>query len=79
MTLGAGSYKVMENDKYLSRLWQRPLIFPHCHQAFPAGLSGGKHEQILYKDKSWFGQLSASAFAAFLGGEARGGGARHPR
>lgn len=33
--------------------------------------------QILYKGKSWFGQLSAFAFTAFLGGEAGGGGVRH--
>lgn len=39
--LDACSYKVMENDKYLSLLWQQPFIFPHCHHAFPAQLSVG--------------------------------------
>lgn len=46
--LDACSYKVMENDKYLSPLWQQPFIFPHCHQAFPARLSGGKSVSRYY-------------------------------
>lgn len=48
MILDACSYKVMENDKYLSPLWQQAFIFPHCHQAFPAWLLGGKSVSRYY-------------------------------
>lgn len=67
----------------LTKRWKMTNIYPHCGcsplsshitiRLFQPGVRQGACKQILYKGKSWFGQLSAFAFAAFLGGEAWGG------
>lgn len=77
----------------LTKRWKMTNIYPHSDcsslsshitiRLFQPGVQQGACKQILYKGKSRFGQLSAFAFAAFLGGEARGGAvgqgcSRHP-